>query len=226
MARQRLFLPVALIGLTLLYNVFEGVVAVLSGIEAHSLTLLAFGADSYLEVLAAAAVLWRLSYRDEEEGERAEERAMRLIGLTFLLLAAAITLEATVSLAGGRSAAASGLGILLLAASVTLMPLLSVGKLWLAARTKVAVLAAEAKETVACSYLSLTALVGLVAVALFGWWWLDLVTALLLVPWLVKEGLEGIRAEACFEGVTPCFCRECFFGLRTCRADCCLPALA
>ena len=82
-------------------------------------------------------------------------------------------------------------------------------------------LAAEAKETIACSYLSLTLLAGLVANLLFGWWWLDAATALLLVPWLVREGLEGVRGDACFEGLTTCFCRSCLYGVRQCRAVCC-----
>jgi divalent metal cation (Fe/Co/Zn/Cd) transporter len=213
-----------LVGLTLFYNAFEGAVSVLAGVRAQSLTLVAFGADSYVEVLAAAAVLWRLSYEDEEEGERAEEHAMRLIGATFLLLAAGVSFDAVASLVNGRRAEESLLGILVLAASLVLMPTISIAKLWLAARTRMPVLAAEAKETVACSYLSLTTFGGLVAIALFGWWWLDASTALLMTPWLIKEGIEGIRAEACFDGIQPCFCRLCLFGLRKCPAPCCSPA--
>jgi hypothetical protein len=82
--------------------------------------------------------------------------------------------------------------------------------------------AKEAKETLACSYLSLTALTGLVAIALLGWWWLDAAAALLMLPWLVREGFEGLRLEP-EEGESdvPCFCRACFYGLRPCRVGCC-----
>ena len=217
-------LAAVLLIITLAYNFVEGLLSILSGVNARSLTLVAFGADSYIEVLAAGAVLWRLTYRDEEAGEQAERRAMRFIGATFLVLAAAIVFQASVSLAERHRAEESLLGILVLVASVTLMPTLSMIKLWVAARTKLPVLAAEAKETVACSYLSLTALTGVVAIAVFGWWWLDSAAALLMVPWLVREGLEGLRMEACFEGIVPCFCRPCFFGLRGCKAVCCAPA--
>src|SRR5215212_2072307 len=98
MRRPYFRLAVALLLLTALYNVVEGVVAVASGYHAQSLTLLAFGADSYLEVLAAGAVLWRLSFRDEEAGERAEQRAGRFIGWTFLVLAAGITFQSVYAL--------------------------------------------------------------------------------------------------------------------------------
>jgi divalent metal cation (Fe/Co/Zn/Cd) transporter len=223
MIRKPLLWASFLIAFTLLYNVFEGAASIMAGLRANSLTLVAFGSDSYLEVLAAGAVLWRLSFRDEEEGERAEERAMRVIGVTFLLLGAAIMFQAVLSLAEGRGAQESRFGIALLALSLTLMPILALAKLRLAARTRMPVLAAEAKETIACSYLSLTAFAGLIAIALVGWWWLDSVAALLMVPWLVREGTEGVKAEACFEGVVPCFCRSCLFGLRSCRAACCEP---
>jgi divalent metal cation (Fe/Co/Zn/Cd) transporter len=58
-----------------------------------------------------------------------------------------------------------------------------------------AALRAEAKETLACSYLSFTLLLGLVTNAVAGWWWADPVAALLMVPWLIKEGVEGLRGE-------------------------------
>lgn len=215
MRRLRL-LAITLLAVTALYNIGEGVIAIASGLAADSLTPLAFGADSYLEVLAAGAVLWRLSYRDGEAGERAERRAMRLIGATFLILAAAVAFQSVGALARHHAAQESAVGLVLLALSLVLMPLLSLAKLWTAARARLPVLAAEAKETVACSYLSLTAFAGLLATARIGWWWLDAAAALLLVPWLVKEGLEGVRGDACFEGIRPCFCYPCLGGLRSC----------
>jgi divalent metal cation (Fe/Co/Zn/Cd) transporter len=215
---------VLLVAVTLAYNVFEGAVAVAAGFRAQSLTLTAFGADSYVEVLAAAAVLWRMSFQDEEEGERAEARALRFIGASFLVLAAGVTFEAVVGLTQGHSADKSMVGIIVLALSLVLMPALSLAKLSYAARTGMAVLAAEAKETVACSWLSFTALIGLIAIATLDWSWLDSAAALMMVPWLVKEGMEGLRGDNCSEGVSLCFCSKCLFGLRNCRAECCVTA--
>ena len=211
-----------LLGVTILYNVAEGVIAIASGIAAGSISLVAFGADSYLEVGAASAVLWRINIADPERGEAAEQRAMRFIGWTFLVLSAAIVFQATLAFASRDGAEESVVGVSLALASVTVMPALALWKLKIAADGRLLALAAEAKETIACSYLSLTLLAGLVANLLFGWWWLDAATALLLVPWLVREGLAGARGEACFEGLTTCFCRTCLYGVRQCRAMCCL----
>jgi len=212
-------LAIGLLVATAVYNVFEGAIAIYSGLAADSITLVAFGADSYLEVLAAGAVLWRLSFKDEEAGERAEARALRFIGATFLILAAAVVFQSALSLYGREGADESLAGIILLAASLVLMPILSLAKLWTAARAQMPALAAEARETIACSYLSLTALAGLLAVAIAGWWWIDAIAALLLVPWLVREGLEALRGEACYDGSNPCFCRQCLYGLRNCPTN-------
>jgi len=213
-----------LLAITIAYNAGEGVVALIAGWMAGSLSLVAFGGDSYLEVAAAGAVLWRLALGDGERGEDAERRARRFIGWSFIALALFVVYQALSALAQGNGAHESVPGIALALASVTLMPVLAFGKLWTAARTNTPVLAAEAKETLACSYFSFTLLIGLAATALLGWWWIDAATALLLVPWLVREGLEGVRGEVCFEDLRACFCRACFFGVRSCPAVCCAPA--
>ena len=90
-------------------------------------------------------------------------------------------------------------GIALAVASLVIMPLVSWGKLRAAREIGSAALRAEAKETLACSFLSFTLLLGLAANAAAGWWWADPMAALLMVPWLVKEGLEGLRGETCEE---------------------------
>jgi divalent metal cation (Fe/Co/Zn/Cd) transporter len=92
------------------------------------------------------------------------------------------------------------IGIILALASLVIMPLVAWGKLRVANAIGSAALRAEAKETLACSYLSLALLLGLVANATAGWWWADPVAALCMVPWLVKEGMEGLRGEHCEAG--------------------------
>ena len=206
---------------TILYNVVEGVIAIWSGIAAGSFALVFFGADSYLEVAAASLVLWRVGIEDSEYAEVIEQRVVRFIGWTFLALSAAIVFQSVWSLSQQHGAEESLVGIGLALASVTVMPLIAFWKLQIAARGSLMSVAIEAKETMACSALSVTLLVGLVANAALGWWWLDAVTALLLVPWLLREGMEGIRGECCHDGMVLCSCRTCLFGLRACGAACC-----
>lgn len=207
---------------TIAYNIVEGIIAISAGIAAGSIALIAFGADSYLEVAAASVVLWRLSVIHSDRSELAEEFVERFIGWTFLALAAAVIVQAVISLAGSDGANESPVGIVLAIASITVMPAVALWKLRAAADNNIPSLAAEAKETLACSYLSATLLIGLIANALLALWWLDPITALLLVPWLVREGLEGIRDEDDDdETMRLCACRLCLYGLRRCSAECC-----
>ncbi len=208
---------------TVLYNVVEGVIALWSGVVAGSIALVAFGADSYIEVVAASLVLWRLGIEDSERAESVEQWVVRFIGWTFLALSAAIAFRSGWALFDGGGAEESLVGIGLAAVSVTFMPLVALWKLRIAAEGNLQSVAIEAKETIACSGLSLTLLIGLVANAALGWWWLDAATALLLVPWLLREGLDGIRGEDCHDELRLCFCRVCLFGLRECKAACCAP---
>lgn len=189
-----------LVGATLAYNVIEAAIALASGAAADSIALVGFGLDSGIEVAAAAVMLWRLSLEtrgtDGEELERAERRVHRFVGATFLALAAYVTGQGW-TLWTQEAPQESLIGIALAAASLVIMPLVSWGKLRAAREIGSAALRAEAKETLACSYLSFALLLGLVANAAAGWWWADPAAALAMVPWLVREGREGIRGESC-----------------------------
>jgi divalent metal cation (Fe/Co/Zn/Cd) transporter len=186
---------------TMVYNVLEAVVALWSGARAESIALLGFGLDSLIET--AALLLWRWAVEirggDSERVERSDRRVHRFVGATFLMLALYVTTEAGWTLWSALRPKESLAGIILATASLLVMPLLSWGKLHAAGEIGSAALRAEAKETLACSYLSFTLLLGLVANAAAGWWWADPVAALLMVPWLVREGREGVSGEACCE---------------------------
>jgi divalent metal cation (Fe/Co/Zn/Cd) transporter len=193
-----------LVGATMAYNVLEGVVALWAGLHAGSIALVGFGFDSFIECAAAAALFWRLGIEargaDPETIERSERRVYRFVGGTFLALAVYVLIQASGTLWHQDAVSESAIGIILAVASLVVMPLVAWGKLHAAKAIGSAALRAEAKETLACSYLSLTLLLGLVANAVAGWWWADPVAALFMVPWLVKEGIEGVRGEHCEEG--------------------------
>ena len=129
--------------------------------------------------------------------EHAERRVRRFVGATFIALAVYVTAISLITLIGNRPPAESLVGIVLAIASLIVMPLVAIGKLRAAREIGSGALRAEAKETLACSYLSFALFLGLAANAVAGWWWADPVVALLMVPWLIKEGLEGLRGEAC-----------------------------
>lgn len=181
------------------YNVVEAGIAVTSGILAGSIALIGFGLDSVIELAAAAALLWRLTVEargaDTAAVERSERRVGRFIGATFLALAAYVLVVALLSLVTGDQPGESIIGIVLAAVSLVIMPLVAWGKLHAAAEIGSSALRAEARETLACAYLSLALLLGLAANAAAGLWWADPATALLMVPWLVREGIEGLRSE-------------------------------
>jgi divalent metal cation (Fe/Co/Zn/Cd) transporter len=184
---------------TMGYNGVEAAVALWSGVAARSIALIGFGLDSTIELAAAGALLWRLRVEDRgassAEVESTERRVLRFIGVTFLALAVYVSVQALLTLRSGEAPEESPVGIALAIASTVVMPLVSFGKLRAAKALGSESLRAEAKETLACSYLSLTLLVGLLANAAGGWWWADPVAALLMVPWLVREGLESVRGE-------------------------------
>jgi divalent metal cation (Fe/Co/Zn/Cd) transporter len=188
-----------LVGATLAYNTVEAGVAIWSGIRAGSIALVGFGLDSIIEFAAALVLYWRLNVEaggaDEEAVEAAESRVHRFVGYTFFALASYVVIQAGWMLARAHRAEESIVGIVLATASLIIMPLVSVAKMRAARAIGSRALLAEAKETLACSYLSFTLLLGLLATWLAGWWWADPVAALLMVPWLVREGWEAVTPE-------------------------------
>ena len=188
--------------ITVLWNVVEGIVAVAAGALSGSVALIGFGIDSFVETASAVVVGWRLDAelrgRSAETSERFERIASRTAGALLLLLAAYIAIDAGRRLLGfGAEARESLIGILLTSVSLVVMPFLGWSKLRTATALNSRALRADAYETIACAWLSLTTLVGLVLNASFGWWWADPLAALILVPLIVREGLEGLRGQDC-----------------------------
>jgi divalent metal cation (Fe/Co/Zn/Cd) transporter len=188
-----------LVGATMGYNAVEAGLAIWAGAVADSIALIGFGLDSIIELAAASVLFWRLGVEargaGEEAVEAAERRVHRFVGATFFALAAYVLALAVWTLTGHGQPEESLVGIILAAASLVVMPLVAWGKIRAAREIPSPALAAEAKETLACSYLSFALLLGLAANALAGWWWADPVAALLMVPWLLHEGREAFEED-------------------------------
>ena len=183
---------------TVSYNVLEGIVSVAFGVLAGSIALVGFGLDSAIEVSAAAILLWRLSHKgSDEEAEEKEKKALRFVGITFFALAAYVLYESVSKLYFHQKPDKSIPGIVITTLSLLIMPILSAKKKKVAKQIGSRALEADAMETLICSYLSFTVLLGLVLNALFGWWWADPVAALAMVYFLVKEGRATLKGEGC-----------------------------
>jgi len=198
-ARQsQLRLALRLEYFTIGWNVLEAFVAIGSGLLAGSIALVGFGLDSVIEVLAASMLLWRLRMEHLDQGRaedhaRAERKALFVVGGTFLALALYIVYEAATMLLRREAPETSTAGIVLACLSLAVMPVLGLRKLDVARRLKSRALRADAMETLVCSYLSFTLLLGLGLNAWRGWWWADPLAALAMLPLVVHEGWEALE---------------------------------
>lgn len=180
------------------YNVVEGAVAITAGLAAGLVSVVGFGIDSAIESISGVLVALRLSarLRRGEADEHKERIALRLVAVTFFLLAAYVTVEGIRSLVGGETPDASPVSIGLLVASIVVMPLLA------AAKRRVGMqlggdrlILADAAETRICVLLSVSTLLGVGLFQLTGAAWLDPVAGFVIAAFAVHEGLEAWEGE-------------------------------
>lgn len=184
--------------LTIAYNTMEAIVALAAGLAAGSVALVGFGVDSGIEVTASVAAQWRLrADLDPARRERVERVTHRVIGICFLVLAVYVAVDSVKTLWEREAPEASAVGLVILALSVLVMPVLARAKRRVARGLQSRALEADAAQTSLCAYLSVIALAGVGLNAAFGWWWADPAAALIMVPIIANEGLEGLRGDAC-----------------------------
>ena len=182
---------------TIAWNSLEGIIAVGLGLLAGSVALVGFGLDSAIEVTSGAALLWRLSQDSASTSEQAERITLKIVGWSFVALAAYVLYDSLVSLIARQAPERSVPGIVLAIASLIVMPLLARAKRKVARNIGSAALIADARQTDFCTYLSAILVGGLGLNALLGWWWADPVAGLLMVPIIGREGILAIRGHAC-----------------------------
>ncbi|MBI4446430.1 MAG: cation transporter [Acidobacteria bacterium] len=184
--------------ITLSYNILEGILAVAFGRIAHSIALIGFGLDSFVETFSSLIVLRR--FKRERRGwcgEELEQRAMRWIGVSFYLLATYVLFESSHKLILSESPDTSMPGMLLALASLVVMPILAQRKFRIGKALGSGAMIGDSRQTLACSILSINLLVGLGLNAWLGWWWADPVAGIAMVPWLISEGREAFRGLSC-----------------------------
>jgi len=180
---------------TIGWNVVEAGVAIGAGWFAGSIALVGFGVDSLIESLSGSVLLWRLFSPAYDESR--EKMALKLVGISFLILAAYVAFEAVKSLFAHEPPQTSFVGIGLSVASLIIMPLLARAKRRSALNLESRAMKADSRQTDLGAYLSAILLGGLALNALLGWWWADPVAALIMVPIIAREGFEGLRGEVC-----------------------------
>jgi divalent metal cation (Fe/Co/Zn/Cd) transporter len=183
---------------TIAYNSAEGLVSVVAGLIAGSVSLIGFGLDSGIEVASGAALLWRLHYDlNRSRRELVERITLRIVGGCFVALALYILYESGSTLIRHQPPERSIPGIIVAAVTVVVMPMLAGAKRRVAAGIGSGAMSADSKQADFCTYLSAILLGGLLLNAVLGWWWADPVAGLVMVPIITKEGIDGIRGKAC-----------------------------
>ena len=183
--------------LSVVWMIIEAIAAVLAGVLAHSVALIAFGADSVIELVAGGALLYRLYVEANEGGservERAERTASWIVGIALLALAVYIVVSSIVSLFTQLRPEANALGIGIAVASSIIMPFLAVTKKRVGLRIGSKALISDGACSMVCAYMSWILLAGVAATALMGWWWADSAAALSFVWFVAREGLEAVN---------------------------------
>ena len=183
---------------TIGYNAVEFALSIIAGILSHSIALIGFGLDSFVESLSAGIMIWRFRKHgriSELEEERIERKAEKLIGYTFLILAGYISYESVNKLINSEIPEPSLFGIILALISIIIMPLLFLKKYQTGKAINSKSLIADSKETLACSFLSIALLIGLGVNYIFGFWKADPIVGFIIVIFLVRQGFETLGSE-------------------------------
>jgi divalent metal cation (Fe/Co/Zn/Cd) transporter len=183
---------------TIAYNSLEGLISIIAGLIAGSVSLVGFGIDSVIEIISGAALIWRLGHDlNPERRESAERMTLRIIGSCFIALAIYILYDSGSILLRHEAPERSVPGIVIAALSAIVMPLLARAKRRVASNISSAALQADSRQTDFCTYLSVILLGGLLLNALLGWWWADPTAALIMVPIIANEGIRAVQGQAC-----------------------------
>ncbi|MFD7246825.1 cation transporter [Streptomyces massasporeus] len=186
-----------LVTATITYNVIEAAVALTAGTVASSTALIGFGLDSVIEVSSAAAVAWQFSAREYAVREAREKTTLRIISVSFFLLAVYVAAGAVRALTGTGEAERSLPGIVLASLSLVVMPFLSGAQRRTGRELGSASAVADSKQTLLCTYLSAVLLAGLILNATLGWSWADPIAALVIAAIAVKEGRDAWQGKGC-----------------------------
>ncbi len=180
------------------YNILEGIVSIFAGLLADSIALVGFGLDSFIESSSGFIMIWRFRKHgriSEEDEEKVEKKAVRYVAYTFLILAAYILFESIKKLYLHEPPDPSLFGIIIAIVSIVVMPVLFHLKYKTGKAMNSPSLVADSKQTLACVFLSAALLFGLVLNYSYGLWQADPIVGLIIVVFLIREGLRMLKEE-------------------------------
>ena len=189
--------------LTLAWMTVEAAVGIGAGVAAGSLVLIAFGADSLIELASAGVLLWRLNVElrhGQRFAESAERTAARIGGTLLAALAVYVVASAAYKVWLGHGAEFSRAGLALTLVAIPLMYWLARRKLQIADALESRALRTDAVESITCGWLAFVVVAALIAQALIGAWWIDPLASLGIVWFLVREAREAWSGEDCCGG--------------------------
>jgi divalent metal cation (Fe/Co/Zn/Cd) transporter len=192
MIRKALILEYFTVG----YNILEGIVSILIGLRAQSIALVGFGLDSFVESLSGTIMIWRLKKCGElckEEEEKIEKRAVKLIGFTLFILAGYVLFESLKKIYFQEAPEPTIWGVIIAVISIAIMIPLFLWKNKIGKAESLKSLVTDAKQTIACVFLSCSLLFGLGLNYFFEIWWADPLAALIIAGFLVKEGYSAFK---------------------------------
>ncbi len=193
--KKALFLSCFTVG----YNIIEGIVSIIAGLLAgRSIALIGFGLDSFIESFSGFIMIWRFSKHgkvSEEEEEKVENKATKLVAVTFFILALYILYESVKKLYLREIPEPSLFGIVIAIVSIIVMPILFYLKYKTGKSLGSNSLIADSKETLACTFLSWALLIGLGLNYIYSAWQADPIVGLIIVIFLIREGYEILNND-------------------------------
>lgn len=189
-------------GLSVGWAAIAGISAIVAGLTAGAIALVAFGADSITDGLASAVLVWRFR-RERSAGHdlaRIERRAAQVVGAILILIGIYVATSAIVALASHAAPERSPAGLVLTAVSVLALPALARAKLRLAGPLQSAALRGDGILSLAGAALAAVTLASLALGSALGWWWSDAVAALIIAGFLLREGWKTSRIAGSWLG--------------------------
>lgn len=195
--------------ITIFYNIAEGVISVIFGMDDETLALFGFGVDSFVEVISGIGILHmvlRMKYSKVETRDEFEKTALRITGFAFYLLTAGLVVGSAINIIQDAKPETTVVGIIISVISIATMYFLMNAKLKVGKEMKSDAIIADANCTKTCFYLSFLLLASSGLYEIFQIGYIDALGSLGIAYFAFKEGRESF--EKVRSGNLACSCED------------------